>query len=145
MFCRNYSDLDTYTPSKSNWNTSRLPNFQKNFYNEHPISKSRSDVGYLILPLYTCTCRIIFYQNCGPFVCFNSNMFLLRVHVYQLYNFVVFLMWQMEIKEYWRSKAMYLKGTNIPKPCLTFEEANLPGMHCMCVCVCVYFITYVRR
>lgn len=32
---------------------------------------------------------------------------------------------------------MFVKGQNIPKPCLKFEEANFPGiMQHSCTCVC---------
>lgn len=46
LFCfSNYRNLDTYTPRKSRWETDKLPGFRKNFFKEHPSSKSRSDVG----------------------------------------------------------------------------------------------------
>ena len=39
-----FRDLDTYVPKKSHWDTGRLQAFQKNFYQEHPNSRRRSDV-----------------------------------------------------------------------------------------------------
>lgn len=72
---KSFRDLDTYVPKKNHWDTGRLQAFQKNFYQEHPNSRRRSDS---------------------------------------------------EVKEFWRSRNMFVKGRDVPKPCLSFEEATFP-------------------
>ena len=118
-----YRSLDEYVPRKTRWDTSRLPPLQKNFFREHPITKDRSEVTH-----HSLTLSILLPPSLPPSIIpfITHSLPLPPSFNHSLFNIFCFPP-QEDVMGFFKKNNMFVRGRDVPKPWLTFQEASFPG------------------